>query len=116
MAYLEKPEMDAILEAPDRRTGQGVRDYAMLLFLYNTGARADEAAHVTVADLTWGGCSSVQLMGKGRKPRRCPLWPQTVDVLKDLLRGRAAQERVFLNRLGQPLTRFSSIRRMPGPA
>jgi integrase/recombinase XerD len=106
MAYLDKPEMDAVLSAPDRRTEQGARDYAVLLFLYNTGARVDEAVHVTVGDLTWTGCSSVQLMGKGSKLRRCPLWPQTVSVLKELARSRTAQERVFLNRLGQPLTRF----------
>jgi integrase/recombinase XerD len=106
MVYLDKPEMDAILNAPDRRTEQGARDYAVLLFLYNTGARADEAVHVTVEDLTWSGCASVQVMGKGSKLRRCPLWPSTVAVLKELVRGRAAHEAVFLNRLDQPLTRF----------
>jgi site-specific recombinase XerD len=44
MNYLEKHEMDALLNSPDRGSIQGARDYAMLLFLYNTGARADEAA------------------------------------------------------------------------
>jgi len=42
--YLEKPEMDALLATPNRRTAQGRRDYALLLFLYNSGARASEAA------------------------------------------------------------------------
>jgi site-specific recombinase XerD len=40
--YLEKAEMDALLAAPDHRTAQGRRDYALLLFLYNSGARATE--------------------------------------------------------------------------
>jgi len=106
MAYLDKAEMDAVLAAPDRRTEQGARDYAMLLFLYNTGTRVDEAVHVTVGDLTYDSCSSVKVLGKGSKTRRCPLWPQTVDVLKNMVDGRAAHERVFLNRLGKPLTRF----------
>src|SRR5712692_2190905 len=44
IAYLEKSEMDALLATPRRDTAQGRRDYALLLFLYNTGARADEAA------------------------------------------------------------------------
>ena len=44
LAYLDKPEMDAVLQAPNRQTSEGMRDYALLLFLYNTGARADEAA------------------------------------------------------------------------
>src|SRR3546814_8703247 len=42
VGYLDKPEMDALLAAPNRRTAMGARDYALLLFLYNTGARADE--------------------------------------------------------------------------
>src|SRR5262249_678195 len=41
--YLEKLEMDALLNAPDQHTGQGLRDHILLLFLYNSGARADEA-------------------------------------------------------------------------
>jgi len=44
MSYLDKKEMEAILAAPDVRTAQGRRDHAVLLFLYNAGARADEAA------------------------------------------------------------------------
>ncbi len=47
--YLEKPEIDALLAAPNRRTAQGGRDHALLLFLYNTGARASEAAQMKVA-------------------------------------------------------------------
>ncbi len=106
MAYLDKPEMDAVLEAPDRGTEQGARDHAMLQFLYNTGARVEEAAQVTVGDLTWGSSISVRLVGKGNKIRRCPLWPNTAGLLKTLVGSRGPHERVFLNRLGQPLTRF----------
>ena len=43
--------MDALLAAPDLSTAQGRRDHAVLLFLYNTGARADEAAQVRIGDL-----------------------------------------------------------------
>jgi integrase/recombinase XerD len=106
MAYLDKPEIDALLKTPDKRTEQGVRDYALLLFLYNTGARVDEAVHLTVGDLTAGNFASVRLVGKGNKTRHCPLWPQTGKVLRTLVTNRAASEAVFLNRLGQPLTRF----------
>ena len=49
--YLEKAELDALLNAPDRNTQQGRRDYALLLFLYNSGARASEAAQLTIADI-----------------------------------------------------------------
>src|SRR5436190_10182054 len=49
--YLDKPEIDALLAAPDRTTEQGRRDHSVLLFLYNTGARASEAAAVAIRDL-----------------------------------------------------------------
>ena len=52
MPYLDKHEIDALLAVPDRRRAQGRRDYALLLFLYNTGARATEATEVTFADLS----------------------------------------------------------------
>jgi site-specific recombinase XerD len=110
MAYLDKPEMDALLKTPSPCTAQGARDQALLLFLYNTGARVDEAAHVTVADLTLGSSAAVRLVGKGNKTRVCPLWPLTGDVLKRLVVGRAPHDRVFLNRHGQPLTRFGMYR------
>jgi hypothetical protein len=51
LSYLDKPEMDALLAAPDRRTRQGMRDHALLLFLYNSGARVTEAASLQVGDL-----------------------------------------------------------------
>jgi integrase/recombinase XerD len=106
MAYLEKHEMDALLNAPDRQYLQGFRDHALLLFLYNSGARASEAAQLTIADLDVGAPPSVTLLGKGGKPRRCPLWPQTVDKLLPLIAGRKPHEAIFLNRLRQPITRF----------
>jgi integrase len=106
IGYLEKPELDAVLQAPNRQTAQGRRDYAVLLFLYNTGARADEAARLMIGDLTGGRTPAVRLVGKGNKTRQCPLWPRTAALLRDLAGERAASERVFRNRRGQPLTRF----------
>jgi len=103
--YLDKAEIDALLSCPDRRTSQGRRDYALLLFLYNAGARADEAAHLTIGNVDVIS-SSVSVLGKGRKRRQCPLWPDTVQELCNLAGQRPPQERVFLNRCGQPLTRF----------
>jgi len=106
MSYLEKPEMDALLDSPDRKTSQGRRDYALLLFMYNTGARASEAANVTIADLNFDGIPSVRILGKGNKERYCPLWPLTVATLRCFVEGRAPNEPVFLNRRKQPITRF----------
>lgn len=111
ITYLEKYEMDALLNAPDKQNGLGRRDHALLLFLYNTGARAGEAAQLKVGDLNISAASKKDLAtalirGKGNKPRRCPLWQQTVLELNTVTAGRMPSEHLFLNRLGQPLTRF----------
>lgn len=106
LSYLDKPEIDALLNTPDLRKPQGKRDYTLLLFLYNTGARVDEAVHLTIADITWGNSPAVRLVGKGSKVRWCPLWKSTADSLKSLTSGRTGEDAVFLNRLDQPLTRF----------
>lgn len=105
VSYLEKPEMDALLKAPNHQTPQGRRDYALLLFLYNTGARASEAASLTIGDLDLAQ-RSVRLLGKGRKIRYCPLWATTVQTLTPLITDRPSAQAVFLNRCGQPITRF----------
>ena len=108
LPYLEKDEIDALLAAPDRRTEQGRRDYAILLFLYNSGARASEAVAVSKEDLQWDPtrAGSVKLNGKGRKVRFCPLWKSTMRELEFLVRNRSATDYVFRNRYGDPLTRF----------
>jgi site-specific recombinase XerD len=111
VCYLEKPEIDALLNAPSQFTKLGSRDRALLLFLYNSGARADEVARLCIDDLSLhaggvGALSSVRLNGKGGKVRICPLWTSTTVALRSLVAGRSATERVFLNRRSEPLTRF----------
>lgn len=106
LPYLDKAEMDALLATPDRRTRQGLRDHALLLFLYNSGARCDEAARLTIGDLDLGSSPAVKILGKGRKIRLCPLWTSTADTLRTLTSGRDQQDPVFLNRRGEQITRF----------
>lgn len=103
--YLEKEEMNALLAAPDQRDGQGFRDYALLLFLYNTGARASEASHLKIGDLDLIAPVAT-LQGKGRKVRQCPLWKVTATALRRLVGNGAASRAVFVSRSGQPLTRY----------
>ncbi len=108
LTYLEKAEIDALLASPNPDTQQGQKDHALLLFLYNSGARASEAAAVKISDLEGdarrGGV--VKLCGKGAKTRLCPLWPRTMAVMGPLIGGRQQGSLVFLNRYGSPMTRF----------
>jgi len=108
LCYLDKPEIDALLAAPDRTTEQGRRDHGILLFIYNTGARASEAAAIIVHDLDVrsDGSGSVRLVGKGVKTRHCPLWPTTMTLLRALTSGRSPDEPVFRNRRRTAVTRF----------
>lgn len=108
LPYMEKDEIDALLQAPDRKNEQGQRDYAVLLLLYNSGARASEVTRVAIEDLSWdsAGTGSVKLHGKGRKVRFCPLWRKTMAELQPLIRGRTGASPLFLNRYGEAMTRF----------
>ena len=104
-SYLEPEEVKAILAQPDQSTVEGQRDHALLAFLYNTGARIQEALEVRPQAIRFDSPACVRLYGKGRKERLCPLWPETVLLLRSLLRRqpRADDEPIFVNRYGVPL-------------
>src|SRR5439155_1615555 len=105
--YLEADDVRAIIATPDRRTADGWRDYTLLLFLYNCGARVSEAADVRWDDLQLVPPRQVRLHGKGRKDRLVPLWRETANALHRLRRMPPVrdQQHLFLNRHGHPLTR-----------
>jgi site-specific recombinase XerD len=108
--YLEGEEIGAMLEAVDLHQPQGQRDQALLLTLFNTGARVQEILDLRPVDLQLERPYLVRLRGKGRKGRICPLWPKTMHSLRALLASLPdpAHETVpiFRNRRGEPLTRF----------
>jgi site-specific recombinase XerD len=108
--YLEDKEMQALLNALDLDSRTGVRDKALLLLLYNTGARVSEIVQLKVTDLRLDGAAQLNLLGKGKKYRSCPLWPETLQALRDYLKQRTpkdpAAQMLFLNANGSPVTRF----------
>ena len=108
--YFDYPEIQAVLTSVDRATSTGRRDYALLATMFNTGARVREIVTVSVRDLQLDKPSHIQLLGKGRKTRLCPLWPQTTEILRALLvehrRDLPPDQPVFRNRRGTRLTRF----------
>lgn len=108
--YLEEKEMQAVLDAVNVHSRTGPRDRALLLLLYNTGARVNEIATLGLVDLRLDGSPQVRLCGKGNKTRSCPLWPETVAALQAYLRQRRpkhpAHQRLFLNANGRSISRF----------
>lgn len=86
ITFLTRPEIAAVLNTLDRKTWLGSRDYALLLTMYNTGARASELTHMKCGQVTFSSPTMVQLHGKGRKDRSVPQWPQTSRVLEQWFR------------------------------
>lgn len=108
--YLEEKEMQAVLDAVDCNFRTGIRDLALLLLFYNTGARVSEVVELKLSDLHLQGAPKIHLLGKGKKHRSCPLWPETVTALQAYLEQRTAKEpgveNLFLNANNAPITRF----------
>ena len=97
IAYLTRTEMQALLAAPDRSKWSGRRDYALLLTLYNSGARVSEVTTLKRGQICFGASTFVQLLGKGRKERTVPLWPEEL--------GEDAGPMAFPNARGKALSR-----------
>jgi integrase/recombinase XerD len=108
VAYLEPEQVREVLAEPDRSTSAGLRDYALLVFLYNTGARVSEALALTAADIQRVGRRPrhVRVHGKGNKDRICPLWPETASALARVIAADSAPSGpVFRSARGNQLTR-----------
>jgi len=107
--FLERDEVEELLRRLPRAGPLALRNRALLLFLYNTGARVQEAADLRVEHLDLGEHPRVRLHGKGDKWRTCPLWHQTAALLRSLLGALdpppTPQTAVF-SAHGHPLTRF----------
>lgn len=110
--YLERGEIEAVLQSIDRGNALGRRDYALFALMFNTGARVQEALDVRRRDVRLDAPPQVRLHGKGNKVRLCPIWPPTARLLRSLIDespvpdGDPADARLFSNARGGPLTRF----------
>lgn len=108
--FLERDEMQRLLQHLPRTGRFAQRNHALILFLYNTGARAQEVAELRAGNLQLGEQSVVRLHGKGDKWRTCPLWDQTTKLLTALLdspgEAIAGDAPVFRSATGGALTRY----------
>lgn len=108
--FLEREETEALLRSLPRTGRLALRDHALILFLYNTGARAQEVADLRVGHLELADNAVVRLHGKGGKWRTCPLWQHTAALLAELLESRnevpTTDTPVFCSATGPALTRY----------
>lgn len=109
IGYLTRTEMDAVLAAHNLANWVGRRDHALLLTLYNTGARVSEMTALKRQQVQFGIKSFVQFTGKGRKERAVPLWPTTTRVLQSWFNEVESDKRngaiAFPNGRGKALSR-----------
>jgi len=113
MDYLDAAEIRALLRSIDDSSRNARRDRALLTLMFNTGARVQEVVSLVIDDLRLSPPYSVKLMGKGRKERVCPLWPEAVTELRQYLKERSdtgndGRRPLFINDRGTPLTRFGA--------
>lgn len=107
--FLTHEELHSLFAQVDPRTSDGFRDLALLTYLYNTGARSQEAADTRIS---WVDFSNglAHITGKGNKQRSTPLWGVTLTVIRTYLekhrRKPFSEDFLFINQRGKRLTRF----------
>jgi site-specific recombinase XerD len=104
--FLTRPEIDALLAAPDQGTYLGRRDRTLLLVATQTGLRASELIGLRCQDVSLGYGAHVRCVGKGRRARCTPLRKEAVAALRAWMRERNGQpaEVLFPNARGLPLS------------
>lgn len=114
IGYLSRPQIEAVLLAPDEATWIGRRDRMMLTVLYNSGTRVSELIGLRRGDLVLDPTASIKVLGKGRKERAVPLWPQTRARLRQWLREIPSEPHapLFPNRSGRSMSRVSVAERL----
>jgi len=106
--FLSRPEIDALLEAPDQSIWAGRRDRALLLLAVQTGLRVSELIELRCQDIVLDAGAHVHCHGKGRKERCTPLRKEAANVLRGWLReynSSSSEEPLFPNARGGSLSR-----------
>ena len=111
--YLERDELQAVLDAPDTSTTASVRDMAMLHLAYAAGLRVSELIGRRCGDLG-RDLDTVHVIGKGRRQRVLPLWKSTRSVLRGWLKLRpdCGDDHLFLNARGTAMSRHGFAHRL----
>lgn len=107
VVHLTTDEMQAVVDAPDPGSRDGIRDRAMLYIGFVAGLRVSELVGLRMDCILFQPRLSIRVLGKGRRERELPLWKEAATALQAWLsiRGSARTTEVFLNAKGMPMTR-----------
>jgi len=113
VTFLTRPEIQALLTAPDRSAWTGRRDHTLLTVAVQTGLRVSELARLRRADIVLGRGAHLRVTGKGRKERVTPLSKHTAAIVKTWLdeRGGTPEAPLFPGPSGHSLGR-DAIRKL----
>ncbi len=89
--FLNRPEIEALLAAPDLTTWIGRRDRTLLSLTVETGLRVSELTSLRCEDIVLGSGAHVRCQGKGRKERSTPMRKPAAKILHDWLKERDGQ-------------------------
>jgi integrase/recombinase XerD len=107
VASLSRVEVQALLDAPDRRTISGIRDRAMLHLAFAGGLRVSELVGLALDQFDGRSPASIHIIGKGRRERVLPLWQETAAAIRAWIavRPKDGDTALFLNNAGRMMTR-----------
>lgn len=107
VAYLQRDETQAIVDAADLTSRAGIRDRAMLYLTYAAGLRVSELVGLRLDDVTFQPWPAILIGGKGRRERTLPLWKETAAAIRRWLSVRGPQPvpELFVNARGGAMSR-----------
>ena len=116
LTYLNATEVGWLVEACDKSTAKGRECRLLIELLYNTGARISELLALRAGNFAFGndGSCRMSIIGKGRKERTLPLWPESAAAAKVHIdeHGLGANSYVFNGRNVKHLTRSGARTRI----
>jgi integrase/recombinase XerD len=111
--FLSGDEMKVLLEQPDTTTKEGMRDFVLLVVLYDTAARVQELIDLKIKDVRISEPCVITLNGKGNKTRQVPITKKTKNLLENYLSSQKVNDGIskgenhlFVNQKKQKLSRW----------
>lgn len=111
ISYLKTEGVKLFFDQINRKTKNGIRDYAMLAIMYSTGIRVSEVIWIKVKDVSLFEPPTLLIHGKGQKSRYVPILSNTKGILREYLNShhlneeRCQQDWLFKSHMNSQFTR-----------